>query len=201
MKRETKKALAKVGPGQNKRPKPVEPPAPKKAAPVGLDAIVALAENALKLEERIKNGEELLKQLREQHRAITENDLPEAMDALDVEEFKLANGRKVTITQSFHPNISEDHRPLAFEWLRKRGHDGIIKRHVSVEFGKGEDKIANRLLMNLRKYKTLAQNSIKDREQVHPQTLKSFVKEMIETGEDLPMDLFGVHVRRSATIK
>lgn len=178
---------------------PVQPE--QAPAPKGLDAIVSMATEALKLEERLKVGAALMKELSEQLRLIVENDLPQAMDALELEEFKLSNGRKITIAESFHPNISGAHQEEAFQWLRDHGHDGIIKREVKVEFGKGEDKIANYLLRNLRRYKSLSENSIKDRENVHAQTLKAFVREMIESGEDIPMEVFGIHIRRIASIK
>ena len=174
---------------------------PKREAPKGLDAIVAMAKEALEIEARIEKGKELLKQLEEAHKAIVENDLPEAMDSLGLEEFKLDSGRKITISESYHPNISEANRDEAFDWLRDHGHDGIIKRNVSVQFGKGEDAIANRLLANLRRYKSLGESTIKDSSGVHPQTLNAFVREMIESGEDLPMETFGVFVRRAASIK
>lgn len=190
----------KSGPGSI-TPGDLPDPKPARAAPKGLDAIALMAENALILAERIRTGQQLLKELGEQFRVITESDLPEAMDALGIEDFTLKNGRKITINQSYHPNISGDHEDEAFGWLRENGHDGIIKRNVSVEFGKGEDKIANYLLRNLRRYKSLSESSIKDKEGVHPQTLKAFVREMIESGENLPMEAFGVHIRRIANIK
>jgi len=36
---------------------------------------------------------------------------------------------------------------------------------------------------------------------VEPMTLKAFVKEQIERGNDLPLDLFGVFVGQRAKIK
>jgi len=36
---------------------------------------------------------------------------------------------------------------------------------------------------------------------VHPQTLRAFVKERCEAGEDFPMELFGAWVGQRAVIK
>jgi hypothetical protein len=36
---------------------------------------------------------------------------------------------------------------------------------------------------------------------VHAQTLKAFVREMMESGATIPLDLFGVHMGRKAVIK
>ena len=36
---------------------------------------------------------------------------------------------------------------------------------------------------------------------VHPSTLKAFVRERVEAGDDFPMDLFGAFIGQRATIK
>jgi len=37
--------------------------------------------------------------------------------------------------------------------------------------------------------------------EVHPQTLRAFIKERVEAGEEFPMELFGAWVGQRATIK
>jgi hypothetical protein len=37
--------------------------------------------------------------------------------------------------------------------------------------------------------------------EVHPQTLRAFVKERVEAGEEFPMELFGAWVGQRAVIK
>ena len=36
---------------------------------------------------------------------------------------------------------------------------------------------------------------------IHPQTLRAFVKERVENGDDFPMELFGAYVGQRAIIK
>ena len=40
-----------------------------------------------------------------------------------------------------------------------------------------------------------------DKEQVHPQTLKAFVREQVESGKPFPLELFGAFLGQKATIK
>ena len=37
--------------------------------------------------------------------------------------------------------------------------------------------------------------------EIHPQTLRAFVKERVENGDDFPMELFGAWVGQRAVIK
>lgn len=158
-----------------------------------LSNLVALAEEMVRLEYAIADINDQLKSLAGLRRAIEESDLPEAMEAAGVTDFTLKDGRKVTTKLRTHTHISEDHQEGAFEWLRINGHDDIIKRMISVSFGKGEDKKAEALFAMLVKRKGLSDNSIVGKQTVHPQTLKSFVTKVLAAGEEIPHELFGIH--------
>lgn len=167
-----------------------------------LQRITALAAEQLRLEREIAGLEEQMKSAKDLHRQISETDLPEAMDAAEMEEFIMKDGRKVSIKQTYHGEIPKDpeRRSVAFSWLREHGHDSIIKRVIRIEFGVGEDKKAKNLFDRIRRYKNLVDNTIVGDESVHPQTFKSFVKRSMEEGEDLPTDTFGIYIRRFAEI-
>lgn len=166
-----------------------------------LKQITALAERQLDLEALIEEAEENLKSLKEQHRAVSENDLPEAMEEAGMLEFKLSDGRKITIVTKYYASIPNDRIADAFRWLRERGHDGIIKRDITVQFGKGDDELAAKYAKWLRDRLGDKPVTIKDKEHVHHSTLRAFVREQIEEGEDIPMDSFGVFIRNVAEIK
>ena len=40
-----------------------------------------------------------------------------------------------------------------------------------------------------------------NRKSVHPSTLKAFVREQIEMGKELPLDLLGVHIGQRSEIR
>lgn len=166
-----------------------------------LKEITALAERQLDLEHLIEEAEESLKSLKEQHRAVSENDLPEAMEEAGMMEFKLKDGRKVTVNRKYHASIPKAHQSQAFRWLREHGHDGIIKRDITLKFGKGDDELARKIRDLLSDELGDETVGIADKEHVHHSTLRAFVREQIEAGEDLPMDEFGVFIRTVAEIK
>jgi hypothetical protein len=87
--------------------------------------------------------------------------------------------------------------PLAYEWLRENGYDDIIKNVVACEFGRGEDDQASAFKAFAAKEGFPADQT----ESVHSGTLKAFVRERVEAGDDFPMELFGAYVGQRAIIK
>ena len=100
------------------------------------------------------------------------------------------------VKQTYGARIPVVHRDAAFAWLKEKGHDDIIKNLVSVPFGRGEDSLATDFI-NLAQKNGYAPDQKKE---VHPQTLKAFVKEQLEKGQEVPMDLFGVFTGQRASI-
>lgn len=157
-----------------------------------------LAQEMIEVESLIQDKEEELKELKDRLRRIAEVDLPELMDASELANFTLKDGRKVEMDRSIHASITEANRESAFAWLRESGHGGIIKRAVTMSFPKGESENADKLGAWLKK--RYPDYDIKDAESVHPQTLKAFVREMMEEGVELP-DSISTFTRTVAVIK
>ncbi len=150
-----------------------------------------------KLQEDVKTLEHALKETKEKLRLVEEQELPEAMQAANLQEIKLTNGAKITMSQFYKGSISEKNRDAAHNWLLSNNHGGIIKHEVSLKFGKDEGEKANDAVQSL-KQKGL-DPAVK--ESVHPQTLNAFVREQLTSGKDLPADLFGVYVGSRAKLK
>ncbi len=96
----------------------------------------------------------------------------------------LAQGRSESYSDFL--NRRED----AHNWLRQNGLGDIIKNDVTVSFGSGEDNKAA-------EYANLAKGQGYQPTQklkVEPMTLKALVRERIENGKDMPMDIFNVFV-------
>lgn len=165
-----------------------------------LKQITKLAREMIKLEYSIADVEESLKALKDAHRKIQEGDLPEMMEAAGMGEFTLTDGRKISLSVETYANISKDNEEDAYAWLRATGNDGIIKREITIKFGKGEDDKAQKLFNQLTKRKALADNSIIGKQSVHPSTLKSFVRKCLEAGMEIPQDTFGIFQRTVAKV-
>jgi len=128
---------------------------------------------------------------------LTDEDLPALLHEIGLPKFELDDGTKVTLQQTYGAHISEANQQDAFSWLREHGFEDIIKNTVACEFGKGEDSEAVRFM-------ELAQSEgvpVQQKTSVHPQTLKAFVRERVEAGDDFPMQTFGAFIGQRAIIK
>jgi hypothetical protein len=155
-----------------------------------LKSIADLSKQLADLDSRIKKGEELLDQLKDQKKNLSENLIPSAMTDVGLESFSLSDGTKIEVKKFYSGSITDVNRSKAFEWLRSHNFDSLIKRNVIIAFGRGEDAIAQKFLKDLEKKKL----NFEDRETVHAQTLKAFIREQMEAGHDLPHELLGVYV-------
>lgn len=157
-----------------------------------LEEITKLAEQQVKLEQQLAWSEEAIEKIKEQLHTLSEITLPGAMQAVGMESFKLKDGTAVKVSKYYSASIPKDPviQVRAFKWFRDNNFSEMIKRKVEVSFGKGEDATANLAVQAL---KAMNLEPI-DKESVHPQTLKAFVKEEIEAGHNLPMDLLGVYI-------
>lgn len=122
--------------------------------------------------------------------------IPEMMEASGMDEIKMADGSKVTIKSDVKASISTERKPAAFDWLEQNGFGGLIKSDISVEFSREELEAANELVDELTEK---GHNALLNRN-VHAATLKSFVKEQLEAGTNIPVDLFGVFEYKVAKI-
>ena len=110
-------------------------------------------------------------------------------------------GQKLKLTTYYSASISDAYpanRDQAFDWLRKNGHDSIIKNELKGTFGKGEEERAKEVF---EKIEALAPGIFSRKSLVHPQTLKSFVKELCEAGTPPPSEPFKLYIGKKVTIK
>ncbi|MFA7063759.1 MAG: hypothetical protein WC132_06450 [Methanomethylophilus sp.] len=161
-----------------------------------LSQLSALAEQQAAAAAKVADLEAQLNKAREELRDIAERQVPELMDQIGIGEFKTTSGLKIKIDETIRASIPKAKAPLAFAWLKNNGHGSLIKRVVSVAFGKGEDERAEELRQQLS-----VQFEVDDNASVHPSTLAAFVREKLRNGEEVPLDLFGVHRQRVSKIE
>lgn len=165
-----------------------------------LDKIRHFGERQRRLTKEIADLENSLTQAKEALRRVMEQDLPEAMDEVNMTEFALDDGTKIKIKPFYAASIPAERKDEAFEWLKEHDFDSLIKADVSVSFGKGEFEIAQSFIQFIRGFNEKAIDP-EYKENIHWQTLRAFVKEQIEGGKPLPLDMFGVFVGRKAELK
>ena len=162
----------------------------------GLSGVQKLANDIVAAQTRVENLEADLKAAKQALLKLTDEDLPSQMTEIGLTNFTLADGSKVDIKQTLSTRIKKDNEEKAYAWLRKHGEGDIIKNTVTVRFGIEKDNEAKALVDEL----TEKQWEPERKEDIHPGTLKAWVKNRIEEGKELDMDLFGVWVGQRATI-
>ena len=136
------------------------------------------------LEDEIANAEDSVKKLKEKANAISQFEIPQMMEQMNIKKLKLKDGETVEVSNFYSASIVD--QEAAFQWLRENGRGDIIKNDITVTFGKGEDNKAA-------EYAVLAKGQGYEPVQkigVHPQTLKALVRERLENGQDVPEELF-----------
>ena len=161
-----------------------------------VDPISKACQEYLQEEKEIDDLEILIKTKKESLRQKNEH-IVQLMEERGVTSIKMKNGQAVEIKPFYTGSISKDKQEEAFQWLRDKGYDDLIKNQVVIKFGRAEDEKANKLFTDLANQGLDTDRSVK----VEPMTLKGFIREMIESGKELPMDTFGVFVGHKINIK
>ena len=163
----------------------------------GLTSVAALARTIRDKEAKISDLEQTLKEEKKALIKLTDEEMPSMLAEIGMASFALDDGSTVEVKQTYGASILVEKRPEAYEWLRDNGYDDIIKNTVACQFGRGEDDQASAFAAFAQQ-----QGYVPDQKtEVHPQTLRAFVKERCEAGEEFPMELFGAWVGQRAVIK
>ena len=163
----------------------------------GLQTVAELARRIRDHEAQIENLEQLAKGLKKELLKFTDEDMPAMLAEIGISSFALDDGSTVEVKQTYGASILVNNRPQAYNWLRDNGYDDIIKNTVLCQFGRGEDDQAHAFSAFAEREGFLPTQKT----EIHPQTLRAFVKERCEAGEEFPMELFGAYVGQRAVIK
>tara|TARA_Y100000310_G_C20613886_1_gene779527 strand:+ start:994 stop:1527 length:534 start_codon:yes stop_codon:yes gene_type:complete len=162
----------------------------------GLGRLSTLVKGLIHAKIAVEDAEQLLKDCKETLREFEETRIPDVMAELGLSEIILDTGDRISITKEYYAKIPEMKIEEAFNWLKNHGLGSVIKNVISSTFGKGEGEYAEKLKEFLADQKM----GCKEKKSVHHQTLKALVKERYEAGEDIPEELFGIHVKNVTKI-
>ena len=154
--------------------------------------------NLKKVEDDITEIEEQLKKKKDERDHISSKVIPELLAEQGLSEIKLADGSKVSVKKEYRCTLPKDEskRAQCYNWLRDQNLGDIIKNNVFVTFGKGEDNKAKQLL-------DLAQENGFEPQQksdVAWMTLTALFRERIESGLDMPSDIFSTWIKDKTKI-
>lgn len=148
------------------------------------------------VEGQITDTEDHLKALKAEKQRLSTDIIPSMMNEMGVERLDVDG---VTVAQKtiVSASIPADRKDEAFLWLRNEGLDAIIKNDVLLSFGKGQDNEAGNCVETLREHGF----DPVTKTHVHPMTLKAFVKERVENGKPIDLDMFGAYINNIAEIR
>ena len=144
----------------------------------------------------INEKEEELKSLKLQKHLMSTEQIPTMMDEMGVQRLDVEN-LSVSLKPLINASIPPTRRDEAYQWLRENDLDDIIKNDVILSFGKGEDNIAGDIMYDLEQRGMHPEKKT----HIHSMTLKAFIRERVEKGLPIDLDLFGAYVARIADIK
>jgi len=149
------------------------------------------------LDQEVEILENNLKQKKKDFEYLSGEVIPTMMAEMGLSQLKLMDGSSVDVKPNYSANITIANRDAAFQWLRNNGLGDIIKNEISVSFGRNEDNKAAdyAALASERGYQPT------QKLKVEPMTLKALVRERIESGKEMPTELFNVFVGNKTTIK
>ena len=154
----------------------------------GVESLSDLVIKLQKLEDEIEEDEQRLKLKKQNADQISQIAIPEIMESLKMKTMKLADGSAIEVKEIYSATIPLDKREGAYNWLRKNDLGDLIKNEITVSFGRNEDNKAS-------DYANLAKGQGYEPVQklkVEPMTLKALVRERLESGQEMPSDLFNV---------
>lgn len=155
-----------------------------------LERLGKLARQQLRVQVAIEELEKQLVEKKQELAKVSEMDIPDLMDELGIDEFRLSNGFKLTVNPFYTGKITSEE---AMEWLNENDYGDIIKGAVHINYPKGFDQTKLQAIVAAAKELGLNPDN---REEVHHSTLKAWIKEMVEKGEMFPRELFNVYVGR-----
>ena len=147
-------------------------------------------------QQQIEETETYLKGLKEEKQRIAFEQIPMLMDEMGIERIDV-DGAIVKLKSFVSASIPADRKQESFNWLREHGHEGIIKNEIVVSFGKGEDNVAGDVMYQLEEKGFHPEQKT----HIHSMTLKGFIREQVEKGNNIDLDLFGAFVGRTAEVK
>jgi hypothetical protein len=169
-----------------------------------------LAEKAAELaqiEQETKELEEKLKDLKTRRHEMRTRTIPDMMHEVGVDRIGVPGaGVDVALKDHCHASISKtwdaEKRFKAFEELRRAGGGDLIKTELVVAAGKGHDaameQLANRVQQMLAEYNINA--SVKMEPNVQWNSLTSFVKSIVKSGDPIDLEVVGATYETVAEI-
>lgn len=161
-----------------------------------LKLITALAQEQLRLEKELKQAEEHVANVSRRLFKVQQVDLPDAMAAAGCRAFTLTSGQSIKVEDGISATLTEPRRQAACDWLKENGFGDIVKEQLALEFDRGQEAQVQQVVEYLVGIGYVP--AVKTT--VNTGTLKALIREQLEAGREIPLDLLGAHQWKKAKI-
>lgn len=162
-----------------------------------LQPLAALVGHMVNQQKTVEQLEAQLKDAKKSLRRVEEIDIPTMMAEVGLEAVTMEDGSQLSIKEQLYASISAKHKAQAVDWLMNNGHESLVKEDVVVPFDRGQaSEVAqlSRLLSD-------SGYTYKVSEAINTASVKALIKELLESGTDVPLDVFGAYFVRKAVLK
>lgn len=164
-----------------------------------LAKLAALAQRQRSAEDVVKQCETRLRIAQAALAAIQEKQIPELMEQLGLLDFRTETGLKIKVRKTLRCSTPEENRDACFKFLEDTGNGSVIKRGFTIMFGRDQESWARQFAAQLRRRKR-AVNVVETRK-VEPSTLNKTLREMLEAGKQVPLEIFKAYWQKSAEVE
>ncbi len=170
-------------------------------SPINEDKLAQLGRMALEQQEHeteVARLETELKAAKKALAAIAEQSLPTLMEEVGIREFKTSTGLQITVSRKLYYSITKEKKAAALAWVNENGGADLMRRVFAVYFTKDEEQEAAAFERECKERETPL--TYQRQQTIEPSTLKKFLTDLLQEGDDVPLELFGAFHRKRAEI-
>lgn len=155
------------------------------------------------LELEIEDLEAQIKLKKKEHARYAEQLVPDLLAQIGLKSVTTNGGLQVELKEDVRASIPQDpvKRERAFSYLHDTGNDGMIKREITIRYGRDDGKFADDLLKKLEEMNVKEHGTVEHEWTIHNSTLVSFIKSELKEGRNIPLDAFGAFVQKHAKLR
>lgn len=149
--------------------------------PETLESLTKLAEDYETARDKMEAAEIALKNAKDRFDDIATRTLPEMMEKARAKSYETDTGLKIVVDEKLRASCKKDDKDEMYDWFDANGRSSLIKRVITIDFDKSEDKWAKKFAADCAKRKKpLRLNTSRS---IHHATLDKEVSNILEEGE------------------
>lgn len=166
-----------------------------------MSRIEGLAQEQLDAASRVQSIEVQLAEAKAAFRLVSERKLPDLLEEAELDHSKITTpgGMVIDVKETIRGSIPKGKEEPAFAWLEDSGNSNLIKRTITIDFAKDQEKWAAKFIRDCRQRKKPL--NLKNKKGVNTNTMNAFIKQALKDGVSIPLDIFGAYRQRYSTVK